>query len=494
MFNRIKKFFNEVKNLNSSLDNYKEDSIIQSLPTVAYVNRAKKLIEEKNYQLAREQLLKALDISKKDSLVYKYLGKICEYEYNFKDAVEYYNQSSQLNENDKEVWLRLGMCLLYSDKPKEAIESFEKADKVTPMNTDVYTGHGMALMKQKKYALAADKFNKAAQISKYNYTAILLSAVMESRLGEYTKAEEKLTFLTKVAPTESCFYEYSKIKLLRERYQEAEFYAQKAIEYNSKILPAYYVLGEVYSIEKNIERVEKIFSLAISQGLDCPELHIEWGNAYIRMLAFDKAEVQFNIELEKDAQIIQTKIALALLKSYKNDFSLLEELQERNGAEAYIQEAMGVKYFSEGKYKDAIEMFKKSLQIDKYQISNYYNIAKAYEKLNDNYKVCEYYDKLFEIYPQYVKGLVEYSKFLINISNFEEAKRKLEKALKVEADNVEALNLLFLCQYTLVNKNVCEYNIKEAISVAKKALDRGRFDYTPKLQELEKMLENIGNN
>ena len=93
-----------------------------------------------------------------------------------------------------------------------------------------------------------------------------------------------------------------------------------------------------------------------------------------------------------------------------------------------------------------------------------------------------------------MKGLVEYSKFLINISNFEEAKRKLEKALKVEADNVEALNLLFLCQYTLVNKNVCEYNIKEAISVAKKALDRGRFDYTPKLQELEKMLENIGNN
>ena len=494
MFNRIKKFFNEVKNLNSSLDNYKEDSIIQSLPTIAYVNRAKKLIEEKNYKSAREQLMKALDISKKDSLVYKYLGKICEYEYNFKEAVEYYEQSSKLNENDKEVWLRLGMCLLYSDKPKEAIESFEKADKVTPMNTDVYTGHGMALMKQKKYALAADKFNKAAQISKYNYTAILLSAVMESRLGEYTKAEEKLTFLTKVAPTESCFYEYSKIKLLRERYQEAEFYAQKAIEYNSKILPAYYVLGEVYSIEKNIERVEKTFSLALSQGLDCPELHIEWGRAYIRMLAFDKAEVQFNIALEKDVQIIQTKIALALLKSYKNDFSLLEEIQERNIAEAYIQEAIGVKYFSEGKYKDAIEMFKKSLQTDKYQVSNYYNIAKAYEKLNENYKVCEYYDKLFEIYPQYVKGLIEYSKFLINISNFEEAKRKLEKALKVEADNVEALNLLFLCQYTLVNKNVCEYNIKEAISVAKKALDRGRFDYTPKLQELEKMLENIGNN
>ena len=494
MFDRIKKFFNEVKNLNSSLDNYKEESIIQSLPTVAYVNRAKKLIEEKNYQPAREQLMKALDISKKDSLVYKYLGKICEYEYNFKEAVEYYEQSSKLNENDKEIWLRLGMSLLYSDKPNEAIQAFEKADKVTPMNTDVYTGHGMALMKLKKYALAADKFNKAAQISKYNYTAILLSAVMESRLGEYAKAEEKLTFLTKVAPTESCFYEYSKIKLMRERYQEAEFYAQKAIEYNSKILPAYYVLAEVYSIEKNIERVEKTFSLAISQGLECADLHCEWGRAYIRMLIFDKAEEQFNTAYEKDVKNPFVNTGLALLKSYKNDFSLLEELQERNASNSYIQEAIGVKYFSEGKYKESIEMYKKSLQTDKYQVSNYYNLAKAYEKSGENYKVTEFYEKLFELYPQYVKGLIEYSKFLINISNFEEAKRKLEKVIKADTDNVEALNLLFLCQYTLVNKNVCEYNIKEAISVAKKALDRGRFDYTPKLQELEKMLKETGNN
>ena len=56
------------------------------------------------------------------------------------------------------------------------------------------------------------------------------------------------------------------------------------------------------------------------------------------------------------------------------------------------------------------------------------------------------------------------------------------------------LNLLFFSMYTIALKTDCEYNIKEAISVAKKALDRGKFDYTPKLQELEKMLENIGNN
>ena len=49
----------------------------------------------------------------------------------------------------------------------------------------------MVLMKMKKYALARDQFNKAAQISKYNYTAILLSAIMEVRLFDYDSADMK---------------------------------------------------------------------------------------------------------------------------------------------------------------------------------------------------------------------------------------------------------------------------------------------------------------
>ena len=124
MFNKLKKFYDDIKNLNKSVNNYQSDTIIQSLPMVAYVNKAKKLIEAKDYKSATEVLLSAIDISDKDPLVYKYLGKIAEINRHFKDASVYYEKSANLNSNDKEIWLRLGMSYLYSDILDKAIHCF----------------------------------------------------------------------------------------------------------------------------------------------------------------------------------------------------------------------------------------------------------------------------------------------------------------------------------------------------------------------------------
>ncbi len=158
MFSWVEKISKNIKDLSGSVDKYKSDSIIQSLPSVAYVNKAKKLINEKRIDEAEAVLLKALDISVQDARIYKFLGKIYEQKLKFDDAANYYKQSANLLPQDKEIWLRLGMSQLGANLLNDALISFEKADKVCPFNTDVFTGWGMALMKLKKYALARDKF------------------------------------------------------------------------------------------------------------------------------------------------------------------------------------------------------------------------------------------------------------------------------------------------------------------------------------------------
>ena len=50
MFGWIKNIFENIKTLNVRVDEYKSDSIIQSLPVVAYVNKAKGLIENKEFE------------------------------------------------------------------------------------------------------------------------------------------------------------------------------------------------------------------------------------------------------------------------------------------------------------------------------------------------------------------------------------------------------------------------------------------------------------
>ncbi len=495
MFGWIKNIFENIKTLNVRVDEYKSDSIIQSLPVVAYVNKAKGLIENKEFDRAELVLRKALDISEQDSRIYKYLGKIYEQRLSFKDAAEYYRKSSVINPHDKEIWLRLGMCYLNSNMIEDAIASFEQADKVTPYNTDVYTGWGMALMKQKKYALARDKFLTASQISKYNYTAILLSAIMEIKLHDYDSAEEKLKFLAKVAPNESSTYEYANLKLLKADYEEAEKYAKKSIEFNRQMLPAYLILGEVYSIQKNKDKVENIFNSALENDLESAILRTEWGKAYIRLFEFEKANEEFSIALKQNVEYLSAKIGLALTGAYKNDFSMLNELKETNGENVYIQEALGLEKFHSGRIEDSIETFKKALRTDPKQTYNYYHLAHAYRCLNDRYKVRENYEKFVRENPDYLPGFVDYAKWLIEVSDFSDAQRKLRRAEKLDKNNLEVLNLLFFSLYTLVKTNVCEYNIKEAISVAQHAQTLGKFDYENEKQELENILKDIqGNN
>ncbi|MBQ8460253.1 tetratricopeptide repeat protein [bacterium] len=494
MFNRLKNVFNKIKDLNVSVDNYKQDSIIQSLPTVAYVNKAKKLIEEKQFEKAETLLKEALDISTQDSKVYKYLGKIYERNFDTINAIENYEKSAQLNPQDKEIWLRLGMCQLNFKQFEQAIESFEKANKVTPMNTDVYTGWGMALMRLKKYALARDKFVTASQISKYNFTAILLSAIMEIRLGDYESAETKLEFLAKVAPNESSTYEYAHLKLIKSDYKEAEKYAKKSLEINKQMLPAYFILGEIYSLQKDYEKTNKTFQSAIDNDLENETLHFEWGKACIRLFDFDCAKNHFEIALNKDSNYIDAKIGLALVKSLEGDFTLLDKLKEKNGSNVYIQEAIGLKYFSQGKYEDALEMFKKALRTDIKQTYNLLHIARCYQYLNNNEKIKEYFEKFIQENPQYKTGLLEYSKWLIKIADFADAQRKLRKVEKLDNECIEALNLLFYTSYILVKDNVCEYNVKEAISIAEKIKTLGNFEYETEKEELENILKNIQEN
>ena len=86
---------------------------------------------------------------------------------------------------------------------------------------------------------------------------------MEVRIGEYASAEDKLKFLSKVAPNETSNYEYAHLKFIKSDYENAIIYANKAIAANKQMLPAYLLLGETYSVLNEGENVHKIFNTAL---------------------------------------------------------------------------------------------------------------------------------------------------------------------------------------------------------------------------------------
>ena len=76
MFDGLKKTIEKIKHLSDTLDKYQKDSIIQAMPSLAFVNRAKKAIEEGKFEEAEKILTKAKSLPQEDALVYKYFGII----------------------------------------------------------------------------------------------------------------------------------------------------------------------------------------------------------------------------------------------------------------------------------------------------------------------------------------------------------------------------------------------------------------------------------
>lgn len=484
MFDWLKNIYNQIKDLNTSVEAYKKETGNQSQPSVAYLNRAKKLMDKSQFLEARDILTEALLITQNDALVYKYLGTCEEHLGNFEGALYIYKKSASLNPQDKNIWHKLGMVQVNLKNYAEAEKYFEQADKVSPVNTDIQTGWGMALMKQKKLSQAHEKFSKAIQFNRYNFSAMLLCAIVESKMGKYDDAERKLSFLMQTKPSEGAAFEYANLCFLKENYESAINYALKSLSYNPAMLPSYLLLGRIYSYMFDYENSMKYFALSEQHKLESAYLYTDWGYALIRLYRFDEAKAVLEKVLKYDESDKDAITGIALCNAEMGDFELVP-VDEEN---VFAIEYHGLKYFKENDLENAVKCFKNALEKDHREVYNYYRLAKCYEKLNNNEMVKDSYDKFVKSNPDYAPVYIDYARYLIDLHEYKDAQRKLRKAESLDKNNQKVLNLLFYTSYILVKENVCEYNVKEAIAIADRTES---FEYPELRVELEEILKTL---
>ena len=491
MFDRLKLIIERIKFISKVIDNYKKDTIVQSLPSLTYVNRAKKCLEQNKYLEAECLLKEALSLPQKDALVYKYLGLVYERTGRLNEAVETYQMSADLNPNDKNIWQRLGFGLVSIKEYERAIKSFDNANRVQAGNSDTFTGWGMALMKLKDYDGAREKFEIASKINKYNFSAIFLCAVMEIKLNMLDKAENKLSFLANVSPNESNTFEYARLRALKDDLDNAIFYAKKSLSYNPKMLPAYIILGQIYTQKLDEENAVKYFQEAENQNLNNPDLYLEWGKSLIKFEKYSDAKQKLLKAYELNAENLEIMANLGLccisMKEFDEAEPLLSKVLEKEPENKTVKQALGISAYEKGDIEKAFQIFKN----DDEDAVNCFYIAKYYEQKNDDIKTRDYYETSLRLNVKYIKAYLNYVNYLISKNDFSEAQRKLRKALKYDEDNIELLNLMFYSSYILVKENNSEYNLKEALSVAEKIENLGEdlFKYPEQKQELTKLLQ-----
>ena len=490
MFNRLKEIIKQVKNINHNIDEYRKDTIIQSLPTLTYVNRAKKLIEQNKLEEAENILKQALSLPQEDALVYKYLGLLYEKTAQFERSVENYQKSADLNPNDKSIWQRLGFALLSVKEYSKAENSFENANKIQSGNSDTYTGWGMTQMKLNKYGEAREKFLTAFKINKYNFSAMFLCSIMEIKLKMYDMAEDKLKFLINVCPNESNTFEYARLRALRNNIDDGIFYAEKSLQYNPKMLPAYILLGQLYAQNNDEINSGKYFEEAEKQKLFGSNLFLEWGKALEKFGKYDDAKSKLlkacELEPENTDSLAHLGLCCVTRKEFDEAKPILEKVISKDPENSTVRQALGIISYENGEIEKAIQIFREN---DEDAVNCFY-LAKCYENQGNDVKTRDYYEAALTKNDKYLNAYKDYINFLIINKDYKNAQLKLRKALKISENDIDLLNSMFYTSYILVKENVSEYNVKEALLVAQKIenINPDLFKYPGQKQELISLL------
>ena len=231
------------------------------------------------------------------------------------------------------------------------------------------------------------------------------------------------------------------------------------------MLPAYILLGQVYTEKFDFENMQKAFSDAENQQLHCGSLFFEWGKCLEKFNKLDDAKSKFEKALEQDNENPDILIYLALCCAEHNEIeeakSILKKIQENTSNSKIFKQISAIIAYSED-----------DLQY------------------NDT-KVKDCYETAIRLNPHYIRAFEDFSKYLIEQNEYAEAQRKLRKALKVAPKSILLLNLMFYVSYILVKDKVCEYNIKETISIANtiESIAPELFEYPEQKQELKMLLD-----
>lgn len=491
-FEFIKNIAENIKKLDSEVDDYKKVVQLSSIPSIAYVNWAMHLAESGYLQEAEEKLVSSTLMAHQTPEAYINLGILKVREGKFEEAMDFYCKAIRLDHNSAKAYCFLGNVLTETGEFKDAEKKYAHALKIDPHNADVNLNWGIALIRQRKFLEAKEKFKQACKFNGQNFTALYFLGLVDLELGEVEKAKEKFKMITSVVPNHyESFYYLAYIYYKENRYDESLLCALKSVGIYTKKIETYMLIAENYMNLKNEEDCFKYYELGKAECKINYYFLVSWGISLQNFERYEESNEKFKqaIEMDEKNELGYASLGGSFYKmnDYDNALHYLQKTLEINPQSILALDTIGQISFDKKDYKEAIKYFKKVLKNSAKAVGNYSKIANAYYLDGDIQKAYEYYNKAVEYQPDNMQVCVDYAKILMEQKDYEQALKKLQKAYKMDDKNLDCLNLLFQVNYLLAKENISDYNIERAMEIAQVIEDNypDSFAYVNEKQDLE---------
>jgi tetratricopeptide (TPR) repeat protein len=251
-----------------------------------YVKRAKLLLQNNDFEKAKQDVLKALETDSSFSDAYELLADIAIATKEGKEVKKYLEKAIEKNPENISAHLKLAQLYLAFNNFEDALESVNNALKSDMYNADAYylkstifliagdTANAISNLQtaieqnpefykayvdlgyiyaQKKSPLALEYYNNAIQINPTNPTAIYNKSLFLQEMGNYEKALEGYDLILKINPVEfRAYYNKGYIYLtVYKNYEKAITAFKNVVKINSSYPDALYNLGLAYELSGN---------------------------------------------------------------------------------------------------------------------------------------------------------------------------------------------------------------------------------------------------
>jgi tetratricopeptide (TPR) repeat protein len=232
-----------------------------------------------------------------------------------------------------------------------------------------------------KYTFKTD-FRYAAK--SINFQA--LSLVRDGRFVEASTLLRRFIELNDSSPTLS--YNLAKLYFIQNRHKEALEYAWKTAEMDPRFKDAYDLVGSIFFKFHDFQNSLRFYEKVVEFDPEDAMGYYNLGHVFHTTGNFQKAEENFMLAIEKEER--QHEKESEESSEEKLDISLIVETRPI-AFEAH--KSLGLLYVDQEKKAQALEQFKRAVDLEPSDPEPYYEIGRIYLELGDEKRAQFYLDK-----------------------------------------------------------------------------------------------------
>ena len=387
-----------------------------------FLEKASNLVQDNNFEEAKEILAKNLSDEEKDVEALKLLG-LCNVNLNdYNEAKSNFETVVKYNPEDATSWFYLALTYDNLDDPLHAIPAYKEVIRLREREIEAYKCLCVIYMKNGDVEEAINYGKKALEITDNDY---------------------------------SIFYIIGTAYMSIKNFDESVHYLEKALELNPEHSQIYNNLGTSYLTIGNMEKAYENFKKA--SELD-PENAITYFNiASILQIqsrheeACEYFEKAYSLE-PSDNYLAALSLSEVKLEQWEKAINHYKILATHHPEKQTYQYNLACCYEQSGDYKNAIGILSRLVAMNPKSVSMARKLANIFIKTNQPILAREIYEKLMFLGNVGFEVCYEFAHVCILLNDTDKAEKILKKVIELKPDHAQAhmdLGVIYLSKRLL---------------------------------------------